>query len=330
MRDWIGSEDAPQSVTLTGVQSSGVPPPQQTEPLYAAGTHAHRKALLQIQIQTQMYQKPLIQPGALLSLERQRHVVGGAFTQLHAKAGVDPLEEKNTQIKAQTHFHSHSNPLGGPFSYVQSPITTAATYHSHLSLDYLNVVPEGPFVQQRTSRLTKPSDVTAGVIAQREQWSYSLNMKQNMDLLFDHPSVLCPSTLQQRLWKADSQFPLNPPRGSASGLESFAGQFSSQYTLRSQDSKSESESRDGLDTDGMLILNRPSRLKWSLTGSPRPKAASALDIAKRTSTAQTGGASSQQDDVGGKQQELVGLHPLPTLIQLRPDRHRMFDRTQNM
>lgn len=214
----------------------------QSLPRAGPGTHVHEKP---------PQPKPLVQPGALktVSMGKTKRRLGAVGTQPDAQKKREPLEENKNKIQ------SHLNPLSQtPFSDIQSQLTSlTVTMTAEKNVKVQEPTPphtvstrqgpqravhyqslfktaERPDLQsphygarelnQRTGdRLIKPPGTAAGLNPQRRQWYCSLNFKQKMDFVADHPTVLSPSTSQQKQSKTGVLFPSTHLRGHTSALQ---------------------------------------------------------------------------------------------------------------
>ncbi|KAI9520937.1 hypothetical protein NQZ68_013343 [Dissostichus eleginoides] len=186
-------------------------------------THMHQKW-------TQLYPKPLVNPGALQSAHHGmvKHTVG---------------EHKTNVEKHQ--IQSHSSPLSPTHvSYVQSQltsltITTTTEQNAERSNPRHTASPtyrefrtasDRPTLRtnqqhhndrflfrQRNGETMRLEGMAAGPERQRQQWN--CNFKPQVDFLSDNPKVLPPSTSQQKPAKTGPWFPLTHTREHTSRLQ---------------------------------------------------------------------------------------------------------------
>ncbi|XP_044214959.1 protein FAM83D-like [Thunnus albacares] len=102
-----------------------------THPLHVAGTQTQTKPLSQIQIQTQLCSKTVVQAETpqSVSVEKPKHAVEAVLTQHDAKINVESLEknQNQTQDPAQNQIQSHSNPLSQTHDSYSQPELTGLT-----------------------------------------------------------------------------------------------------------------------------------------------------------------------------------------------------------
>ncbi|CAK6954291.1 protein FAM83D-like [Scomber scombrus] len=191
-----------------------------THPLHIADTQTETKPFSQTQIQTQPCPKNVTQAGTIqsVSMGKAKHAAGSVFNQHDAKTNMESVQKNDnqTQAQAQNKIHvSHtdnsyiqpqltgrtittttgekaaelqeSNTMGSLTHAQHNTVHYQSPFNTKSNFDHHNVGTETLFLQQRNIHwMTQPSGIITGLNAQRGQWSYPLNLNQNVDFV-SHP-----------------------------------------------------------------------------------------------------------------------------------------------